>query len=209
MDALAVDILIIFKRDARQRVGVPVPVGPRARPASPGSACSTTSTSSRCPSFAELDAGARNQAIDKLASRALWWFRWAAVATLALGILILARPEEGRRQRLAASPTATTGSPHPASPSPPASCSASPCSPTCGWSSGRTRRRSSPTPATCWPAAKPTPRPRRPGRRAALGLTPEHHLLVHDAVLHGRHRALLRQRRVRRPRRRQPCHLLG
>src|SRR5262249_42901846 len=31
------------------------------------------------PSFAELDAGARNQAVDKLASRALWWFRWAAV----------------------------------------------------------------------------------------------------------------------------------
>jgi uncharacterized membrane protein len=41
------------------------------------------------PSFAELDAGARNQAVDKLASRALWWFRWAAVATLAMGILIL------------------------------------------------------------------------------------------------------------------------
>jgi len=42
------------------------------------------------PSFAELDAGARNQAVDKLASRALWWFRWAAAATLAFGILILA-----------------------------------------------------------------------------------------------------------------------
>ena len=41
------------------------------------------------PSFAELDAGARNQAVDKLASRALWWFRWAAMATLAMGILIL------------------------------------------------------------------------------------------------------------------------
>ena len=42
------------------------------------------------PAFAELDAGARNQAVDKLASRALWWFRWAAVATLAMGLLILA-----------------------------------------------------------------------------------------------------------------------
>lgn len=41
------------------------------------------------PAFAELDAGARNQAIDKLASRALWWFRWAAAATLGFGILIL------------------------------------------------------------------------------------------------------------------------
>ena len=42
------------------------------------------------PAFAELDAGARNQAVDKLASRALWWFRWGAVATLGFGILILA-----------------------------------------------------------------------------------------------------------------------
>ena len=41
------------------------------------------------PAFAELDAGARNQATDKLASRALWWFRWAAAATLLFGILIL------------------------------------------------------------------------------------------------------------------------
>ena len=34
------------------------------------------------PSFAEMEAAARNNAIDKLASRALWWFRWAAAATL-------------------------------------------------------------------------------------------------------------------------------
>jgi len=40
------------------------------------------------PAFAQLDAGARNQAIDKLASRALWWFRWAAAATLLFGLLI-------------------------------------------------------------------------------------------------------------------------
>jgi uncharacterized membrane protein len=40
------------------------------------------------PSFAQLDAGARNQAIDKLASRALWWFRWAAAATFLFGLLI-------------------------------------------------------------------------------------------------------------------------
>jgi uncharacterized membrane protein len=40
------------------------------------------------PAFAELDAGARNQAIDKLASRALWWFRWAAAATFLFGLLI-------------------------------------------------------------------------------------------------------------------------
>ncbi len=41
------------------------------------------------PSFATMDAGARTEAIDKLASRALWWFRWAAVATVVTGVLIL------------------------------------------------------------------------------------------------------------------------
>jgi|KBSSwiStaDraftv2_1062776.scaffolds.fasta_scaffold580114_1 uncharacterized membrane protein len=41
------------------------------------------------PSFAEMEAAARNNAVDKLASRALWWFRWAAAATVATGILIL------------------------------------------------------------------------------------------------------------------------
>src|SRR6476619_1201014 len=41
------------------------------------------------PAFAEMEAAARNNAIDKLASRALWWFRWAAVATKENGFLIL------------------------------------------------------------------------------------------------------------------------
>jgi len=41
------------------------------------------------PSFAEMDGGARNNAIDKLASRALWWFRWAAAATLLFGLFLL------------------------------------------------------------------------------------------------------------------------
>jgi len=41
------------------------------------------------PSFAEMDAAARNNAIDKLASRALWWFRWAALATVVTGLMIL------------------------------------------------------------------------------------------------------------------------
>ncbi len=31
---------------------------------------------------------ARNITIDKIARRALWWFRWASIATLATGILI-------------------------------------------------------------------------------------------------------------------------
>ena len=40
------------------------------------------------PSFAQLSPAARNEAIQKLASRALWWFRWAAVGTAVFGILI-------------------------------------------------------------------------------------------------------------------------
>jgi uncharacterized membrane protein len=50
------------------------------------------------PSFAEMEAAARNNAIDKLASRALWWFRWAAAATLATGILILLFQYDGKAQ---------------------------------------------------------------------------------------------------------------
>ncbi len=45
------------------------------------------------PSFAQMEAGARNNAIDKLASRALWWFRWAAAATLLFGLALLLHQE--------------------------------------------------------------------------------------------------------------------
>lgn len=43
------------------------------------------------PAFAAYgDEGrARNIALDKVARRALWWFRWASVATLVLGLLII------------------------------------------------------------------------------------------------------------------------
>ena len=41
------------------------------------------------PSFAELSPGARNEAFDKLTWRALWWFRWAAMATFLFGFLML------------------------------------------------------------------------------------------------------------------------
>ena len=41
------------------------------------------------PAFAEMDPAARNNAMDKIAWRALWWFRWAAVATVVTGLLIL------------------------------------------------------------------------------------------------------------------------
>jgi Predicted membrane protein len=46
------------------------------------------------PAFGEMEAAARNNAIDKLASRALWWFRWAAVATVVTGLLILGFQDE-------------------------------------------------------------------------------------------------------------------
>jgi uncharacterized membrane protein len=41
------------------------------------------------PAYAEMEGAARNNAIDKLTSRALWWFRWAAAATLVSGIALL------------------------------------------------------------------------------------------------------------------------
>src|SRR5437899_1847567 len=41
------------------------------------------------PAFAEMDPAARNQALDKITWRALWWFRWAAAATVLFGLLIL------------------------------------------------------------------------------------------------------------------------
>ena len=47
------------------------------------------------PAYAEMEGAARNNAIDKVTSRALWWFRWAAVATLVSGIaLFLLDPKE-------------------------------------------------------------------------------------------------------------------
>lgn len=41
------------------------------------------------PSFATMDGGARNNALDKLVPRALWYFRWAAALTVLTGLVIL------------------------------------------------------------------------------------------------------------------------
>ena len=41
------------------------------------------------PSFAEFQPGTRTEAIEKLAPRALWWFRFGAMLTLATGLSIL------------------------------------------------------------------------------------------------------------------------
>jgi uncharacterized membrane protein len=46
------------------------------------------------PSFAAMEAGTRTEAVRKLASRALWWFRWGAVLTLLTGLSILAFNEQ-------------------------------------------------------------------------------------------------------------------
>jgi uncharacterized membrane protein len=47
------------------------------------------------PAYAEMEGAARNNAIDKVTSRALWWFRWAAAMTLLSGIaLFLLDPKE-------------------------------------------------------------------------------------------------------------------
>ena len=50
------------------------------------------------PAFAEMDAAARNNALDKLAWRALWWFRWAAVFTVLTGLSILIFQRDGKAQ---------------------------------------------------------------------------------------------------------------
>jgi uncharacterized membrane protein len=41
------------------------------------------------PAYADMEAGARNNAFDKLTWRALWWFRHAAWMTVVSGLLIL------------------------------------------------------------------------------------------------------------------------
>ena len=41
------------------------------------------------PAYAEMDPAARNNAFDKLTWRTLWWFRWAAAATVAFGLIII------------------------------------------------------------------------------------------------------------------------
>jgi uncharacterized membrane protein len=40
------------------------------------------------PAFAAFEAGPRNEAFAKLVPRAMWWFRWGAMATLAFGLLL-------------------------------------------------------------------------------------------------------------------------
>jgi len=64
------------------------------------------------PSFAAYgdEAKARNVSIDKLARRALWWFRWAAIVTLVLGLLIIGVTENYMQDFM--SETSAFGLPH-------------------------------------------------------------------------------------------------
>ena len=55
------------------------------------------------PSFAQIEAAARTEAIDNLRPQALWWFRWATVATVVTGTP--AHPGRLRRQDPASTPT--------------------------------------------------------------------------------------------------------
>jgi uncharacterized membrane protein len=41
------------------------------------------------PAYAEMEPSARNNAFDKLTWRALWWFRYAAMFTVASGLIVL------------------------------------------------------------------------------------------------------------------------
>lgn len=41
------------------------------------------------PAFAEMEPPARSEALRKVTWRALWWFRWAALATFLTGVLML------------------------------------------------------------------------------------------------------------------------
>src|SRR5947207_7940538 len=46
------------------------------------------------PAYAEFEASSRTDAIRKLTTRALWWFRWGAALTLATGLLIFIFQED-------------------------------------------------------------------------------------------------------------------
>ncbi|MGH9155253.1 MAG: urate hydroxylase PuuD [Acidimicrobiales bacterium] len=64
------------------------------------------------PSFAELDAASRTDAVAKLVPRALWWFRYGAVLTLLTGLMILGFQENlsgGRYFKTAAGISISTG----------------------------------------------------------------------------------------------------
>ena len=41
------------------------------------------------PAFAEMEAGARGEALRKVTFRALWWFRWAALFTFLTGVWLM------------------------------------------------------------------------------------------------------------------------
>ncbi len=146
------------------------------------------------PAFAALDAGARNQAVDKLASRALWWFRWAAVATFLFGLLIGLIPLVGRRRRRLPHRRLLqecAGHQHldrhaARHHDVPERLGRHLAQPEEGHRERAQRARG-------W-RGRPDGGRRRP--RRAAGLAPERDLLAADAAVHGRHVALLRRRQL-------------
>ena len=140
------------------------------------------------PAFAEMEAAARNNAIDKLASRALWWFRWAAVATVVTGLLILGfqRDADGSSQLTSMDYFKTM--------------------PGISIATGillaltmfvnvwgiiwRNQKIVIANARNVQAGGEADPDAAAAGRRGAAGVPHEHDLLAADAGLHGRHRAL-------------------
>jgi peptide/nickel transport system ATP-binding protein len=117
------------------------------------------------PAFAQYtDAMARNHAIDKVARRALDWFRYAMLATVATGLLIvIVTSGYGQYGPSGEASGGWGGAAAPASS--PACFWRSSWPTTCGWSSGRTRRSCSPTPLASSRASLPTRVRRLPAAR--------------------------------------------
>jgi uncharacterized membrane protein len=62
------------------------------------------------PAYAELSDGARSEALRKLTWRALWWFRWAALATFLFGLsLLLVKNDLGDYMKSAQGYSISTG----------------------------------------------------------------------------------------------------
>lgn len=56
------------------------------------------------PAFGEMEPAARNNAMDKLTWRALWWFRWAALATVVTGFLLFYLTDDYKTEFLKTAP---------------------------------------------------------------------------------------------------------
>ena len=140
------------------------------------------------PAYAEMEAGSRNDAFDKLTWRALWWFRWSAAATVVFGLLIIAIAPKGTLRQATSGSTARAGADaadrHPVRPHDvPQRVARDLAEP-----ADRDRQRPH---VKAGGEAEPERRGRGPRRRD--GVAAEHDLLAAAAGVHGRRVALLRR----------------